>query len=56
MKLRLTEEQVKKASTEAYAKMLPNAYFDNGFKAGMEFVLSLLTAEQGEAETKGVKK
>jgi hypothetical protein len=36
----LTEEQIEKALNEAYKKAGHNAYFGNGFKAGVDFAIS----------------
>ena len=33
----MSEEQIRKAVDEAYKAAAPNAYFGNGFRAGMKF-------------------
>lgn len=38
----ITEEQIKKGIDEAYEKIRHNAYFDNGFRAGVMFAQSIL--------------
>lgn len=38
--MKITEEQIIDAENKAYVKAGHNAYFGNGFKAGVEFALS----------------
>jgi hypothetical protein len=40
--LKISEQEIKKALDEAYAKAGMNAYFGNGFHAGVQFVINYI--------------
>lgn len=41
----LTDKEIQKGCDEAYKKLGLNAYFGNGFKAGVEFATKIYQAE-----------
>lgn len=48
--LKFTEEEINTAKNDAYKKAGYNAYFGNGFTAGVNFVLSKLKNKIGSCE------
>ena len=48
----LTEDQIQKGLDEAYKKAGSNAYFGNGFKAGIKFALKILNGDTEKRESK----
>ena len=48
----ITKEQVKEAMEIAYKKAGNNAYFENGFEAGVNFAIEVLTKPDIQVECK----